>query len=163
MRVSSRLLASAVDKRAAELGLKIPAAAAPAANYLPWVRSGNLVYISGQIPKTEQNELLKGKLGQGCSLDEGKAAARLCCLHLVGQMKVACGGDLDKVKKIVRVEGFVNSSDDFGDHPAIINGCSDLLVDIFGAEVGAHSRFAVGCNSLPFGVAVEIGAIVEVE
>eukprot|EP00931_Biecheleriopsis_adriatica_P118633 TRINITY_DN93993_c0_g1_i1.p1 TRINITY_DN93993_c0_g1~~TRINITY_DN93993_c0_g1_i1.p1 ORF type:complete len:165 (-),score=35.45 TRINITY_DN93993_c0_g1_i1:28-522(-) len=163
MRASSRLLAGNVEKRLAGLGVKVPHAAAPAANYLPWVRSANLLYISGQIPKQEDNSLLQGQLGRNCSLDEGKAAARLCGLHLVGQMKAACDGDLDKVKRILKVEAFVSSTPDFVDHPQVVNGCSDLLVEIFGREVGAHSRFAVGCSSLPLGVSVEIGAVVELE
>eukprot|EP00440_Ansanella_granifera_P050111 gb/GFBE01054312.1/.p1 GENE.gb/GFBE01054312.1/~~gb/GFBE01054312.1/.p1 ORF type:complete len:164 (+),score=39.61 gb/GFBE01054312.1/:1-492(+) len=162
MRLSARLLAG-VEKRLTELGLKVPAAAAPAANYLPWVRSGNLVYISGQIPKQEDNSLLTGQLGRNYSLEQGQAAARLCGLHLVGQMKAACNGDLDKVKRILKVEAFVSSTEDFVDHPKVVNGCSDLLVEIFGKEVGAHSRFAVGCSSLPLGVAVEIGGLVELE
>mmetsp|Transcript_111093 Transcript_111093/g.324956 ORF Transcript_111093/g.324956 Transcript_111093/m.324956 type:complete len:160 (-) Transcript_111093:115-594(-) len=154
-------MAGVVEKRLAELGLNIPKAVAPAANYIPWCRTGSLVFISGQIPKTEDNQLLKGKLGANCSLEEGKAAARLVGINLVGQMREACGGDLDKVKKVVKVEAFVNATEDFVDHPQVVNGVSDLLVEIFGPEVGAHSRFAVGCSSLPLGVAVEAGAVVE--
>ncbi|CAE8643529.1 unnamed protein product, partial [Polarella glacialis] len=91
------------------------------------------------------------------------AAARLCGLHLVGQMKAAAGGNLDKVRRIVKVEAFVNATETFTEHPQVVNGCSDVLVEIFGTEVGAHSRFAVGCSSLPLGVSVEIGAVVEIE
>mmetsp|Transcript_27584 Transcript_27584/g.62781 ORF Transcript_27584/g.62781 Transcript_27584/m.62781 type:complete len:160 (-) Transcript_27584:95-574(-) len=152
----------AVEKRLAQLGLTIPKAVAPAANYVPWKRVGSLVFISGQIPKTEDNKLLTGKLGADYSLEEGKAAARLVGINLVSQMREACGGDLDKVKQVVKVEGFVNSTQEFVDHPQIVNGVSDLLAEVFGQEVGAHSRFAVGCSSLPLGVAVEAGAVVEV-
>mmetsp|Transcript_20317 Transcript_20317/g.48186 ORF Transcript_20317/g.48186 Transcript_20317/m.48186 type:complete len:167 (+) Transcript_20317:62-562(+) len=161
---SARRMAGRVEKRVAELGLAIPEAAAPAANYVPWVRTGNnMLFISGQIPKQPDNSLLKGTLGATVGIEEGKAAARLCALHLVGQMKAACSGDLDKVKKVVEVKGFVSSTPEFTDHPQVVNGCSDLLVEIFGPEVGAHSRFAVGCSSLPLGVAVEVGATVELE
>ncbi|CAE7676220.1 TCP17, partial [Symbiodinium pilosum] len=96
--------------------------------------SGNLLFISGQIPKQPDNSLLKGTLGATLGIDEGKAAARLCGLHLVGQMKAACAGDLDKVKRVVKVEGFVSSTAEFTDHPQVVNGCSDLLVEIFGPE-----------------------------
>eukprot|EP00913_Durusdinium_trenchii_P020803 g19543.t1 len=150
----SALKCGRVEQRLMELGLAVPEAAAPAANYVPSVRSGNLLFISGQIPKQPDNSLLKGQLGASYSLEEGKAAARLCGLHLVGQMKAACG-DLDKVKRVVKVEGFVSCTPDFVDHPQVVNGCSDLLVEIFGTEVGAHSRFAVGCSSLPLGSALE--------
>mmetsp|Transcript_70907 Transcript_70907/g.178762 ORF Transcript_70907/g.178762 Transcript_70907/m.178762 type:complete len:167 (+) Transcript_70907:80-580(+) len=155
-----------VEKRLAELGLSIPKASAPAANYVPFTRSGNTVFISGQIPKCEDNSLLKGKLGSDgadkYSIEEGQAAARCCGVNLIAQMREACGGNLDKVKKILKVEAFVNSTPDFTDHPKVVNGCSDLLVEVFGAEVGAHARFAVGCSSLPLGVAVEVGATVEI-
>eukprot|EP00439_Symbiodinium_sp_Y106_P073541 s408_g13.t2 len=271
---SALRMAGRVEKRVAELGLAIPEAAAPAANYVPWVRTGNnMLYISGQIPKQPDNSLLKGTLGATDDLVEEElefswqlpsssevagiqrdhagrvvkpdkkqreavhgmssmellelllqqvflrayadglvaesfslqqqiheelwmlgpsllkcalpsqvacttfelglkiqpaarsatAAAGLCALHLVGQMKAACSGDLDKVKKVVEVKGFVSSTPEFTDHPQVVNGCSDLLVEIFGPEVGAHSRFAVGCSSLPLGVAVEVGATVELE
>jgi len=137
--------------------------AEPVASYLPFKKSGTTVYISGQIPKGEDNSLLTGKLGAGYSIDEGRAAARLCAINLIAQMRAACDGDLDKVKQILQVQGFVNCSPDFTDHPQVINGCSDLLVEVFGKDVGSHSRFAVGNSSLPLGVAVEIGAVIEVE
>mmetsp|Transcript_19019 Transcript_19019/g.44707 ORF Transcript_19019/g.44707 Transcript_19019/m.44707 type:complete len:162 (-) Transcript_19019:67-552(-) len=156
-------MAGVIEARLAQLGISIPKAVAPAANYIPWCRMGNLVFISGQIPKTEDNTLLKGKLGANYSLEEGRAAARLCGVNLVSQMREACGGDLDKVMKVIKVEAFVNATEDFTDHPQVVNGCSDLLVEVFGPEVGAHSRFAVGCSSLPLGVAVETGAVVEIK
>merc|ERR1712228_974519 len=113
------------------------------------------------IPKDDKT-MLCGKLGANYSLEEGQAAARLCGINLISQMKAACDGNLDRVKQVLKVEGFVNSTEDFVDHPKVINGCSDLLVEVFGPEVGPHSRFAVGCSSLPLGVAVETGAIVEI-
>eukprot|EP00928_Gymnodinium_smaydae_P093866 TRINITY_DN7820_c0_g1_i1.p1 TRINITY_DN7820_c0_g1~~TRINITY_DN7820_c0_g1_i1.p1 ORF type:complete len:160 (-),score=38.54 TRINITY_DN7820_c0_g1_i1:206-685(-) len=154
-------MAGIVERRLSKIGLTLPKASAPAANYVPWRRSGNIVFIAGQIPR-DGDKLLIGRLGEAnYSLDEGKAAARLCGVHLVAQMKDACGGDLNKVKQVLKVEAFVNCTDDFKEHPQVVNGCSDLLADVFGKDVGAHSRFAVGSNSLPFGVSVEIGAMVE--
>ncbi|CAJ1404896.1 unnamed protein product [Effrenium voratum] len=114
---SAARLAGRVEARLAELGLKVPEAAAPAANYVPFTRSGKLLFISGQIPKNPDNSLLKGTLGASCTVEQGQAAARLCGLHLVGQMKAACGGDLDKVKKVLKVEGFVSCAPDFEQHP----------------------------------------------
>merc|ERR1712137_1200726 len=113
-----------------------------------------MVFISGQIPKTEDGQLLKGRLGASCTIDEGKAAARQCAINLISQMKSACDGDLDKVTKILKVEGFVNAHEDFTDIPQVLNGCSDLLCEVFGPDVGPHSRFAVGCSSLPLGISV---------
>eukprot|EP00929_Paragymnodinium_shiwhaense_P050086 TRINITY_DN25245_c0_g1_i1.p1 TRINITY_DN25245_c0_g1~~TRINITY_DN25245_c0_g1_i1.p1 ORF type:complete len:158 (+),score=44.77 TRINITY_DN25245_c0_g1_i1:98-571(+) len=157
-------MAGIVEKRLAQLGVKIPAAPAPAANYLPWRRSGNIVYIAGQIPKGEDGMLHTGQLGTAtCDIPKAQVAAKVCAVNLISQMKTAAGGDLDKVKQILKVEGFVNATHDFGDHAQVLNGCSDFLVEAFGKEVGAHARFAVGCSSLPFGVSVEIGATVEVE
>ncbi|CAK0894348.1 unnamed protein product [Prorocentrum cordatum] len=162
-RAPGAAMATAVEQRIAELGLSIPKPVAPVGSYLPWKKAGTIVYISGQIPRGEDNSLLTGTLGAGYSIDEGKAAARLCAINLIAQMKSACDGDLGKVKQILQVQGFVNSSPDFTDHPQVINGCSELLVEVFGKEVGSHSRFAVGNTSLPLGVAVEIGAVIEVE
>merc|ERR1719387_187507 len=157
-------MAAAIEARLVKLGLKIPTAAAPAANYVPWRRTGNLVFIAGQIPKLEDGSLMKGMLGSPqYSLDEGVKAAQLCGLNLIAQMKAACQGDLGKIKQIVKVEGFVASTPDFVDHPKVLNGCSDLMCEVFGQEIGQHARFAVGCSSLPLGVSVEIGAIVETE
>mmetsp|Transcript_145448 Transcript_145448/g.362702 ORF Transcript_145448/g.362702 Transcript_145448/m.362702 type:complete len:159 (+) Transcript_145448:97-573(+) len=155
-------MAGVIERRLAQLGLRIPKSPAPAANYVPWKRVGNQVFISGQIPKAEDNSLLTGQLGAGYSIEEGQTAARLCAVNLISQMREACGGDLDKVKAVVKVEAFVNSTADFTNHPQVVNGCSDLLVEVFGQEIGAHSRFAVGCSSLPLGVAVETGAVIEV-
>mmetsp|Transcript_5545 Transcript_5545/g.7847 ORF Transcript_5545/g.7847 Transcript_5545/m.7847 type:complete len:161 (+) Transcript_5545:86-568(+) len=152
-----------VEKRLAQIGLAIPRSPAPAANYVPFRKSGKQVFISGQIPKNANGDLVMGKLGANYSVEQGQEAAKLCAVALISQMKEACNGDLDKVKAVLKVEGFVNCTDEFTDHPKVINGASDLLVDVFGSEVGAHSRFAVGCSSLPLGVAVEVGAVVEIE
>ncbi|KAF4678132.1 hypothetical protein FOL47_005411 [Perkinsus chesapeaki] len=154
-----------VEARIAALGLKLPSTTAPLANYVPFRKAGNLLFLSGQIPKGAAEDgspvLLTGKLGQDFTIEQGQAAAKLCAINMIAQVKEACGGDLSKVKAVVKVEAFVNSAPDFTDHPKVINGCSDLLVSVFGGDVGRHSRFAVGCSSLPMGVAVEIGAIFE--
>eukprot|EP00927_Polykrikos_kofoidii_P057473 TRINITY_DN51613_c0_g1_i1.p1 TRINITY_DN51613_c0_g1~~TRINITY_DN51613_c0_g1_i1.p1 ORF type:complete len:182 (-),score=24.76 TRINITY_DN51613_c0_g1_i1:147-623(-) len=155
-------MAGLVEKRLIEIGLRIPKSVIPAANYLPWRRSGRTVFIAGQIPKGEDNTLMKGKLGTTYTMEQAQASARLCGVNLISQMRSACGGDLDKVTQILKIEGFVNCTEDFENHSLVVNGCSDLLVEVFGPEIGAHSRLAVGCSSLPFGVPVEIGAIVEI-
>lgn len=149
-----------IESRLAELGLQLPEAPAPAGNYVPYVISGNLVFVSGQVPKAEGG-LIVGKLGADMSIEQGQAAARLCALHLLGQVKAACGGDLDHLERVVRLGGFVNATPDFGDHPAVINGASDLLGQVLG-EAGRHARAAVGSASLPFGVAVEIEGIFQI-
>ncbi len=149
-----------IESRLAELGLQLPEAPAPAGNYVPYVISGNLVFVSGQVPKAEDG-LIVGKLGADMNIEQGQAAARLCALYLLGQVKAACGGDLDRLERVVRLGGFVNATPDFGDHPAVINGASDLLGQVLG-EAGYHARAAVGSASLPFGVAVEIEGIFQI-
>ena len=150
-----------IDTRLKSLGLTLPDAPAPAANYVPWVRSGNTVYVSGQISQDE-NGLIIGKLGDGLDVAAGAAAARRCGLSLIAQVKAACDGDLDRVIRVLKLTGFVNSTPDFTDQPKVVNGCSDLLVEVFG-EAGRHARSAVSAGSLPLGVAVEIEGIFEVE
>lgn len=151
------------EQKLADLGLTLPAAAAPVANYVPFVISGNLVFISGQISKIGDTEI-KGRLGEGMSVEDGQAAAKLSALNLIAQMKAACGGDLSKVKRIVKLGGFVQATTDAtqADIPKVINGCSDLMVAVFG-DAGRHARFAVSAPSLPLDVAVEIDAIVEID
>ena len=153
---------STIDARLAELGLNLPEAAAPAANYVPYVQTGNLVVVSGQI--TLENGELKyiGRVGQDFSTDEAYEAAKLCGLNLIAQVKAACGGNLDRVKRVVRLGGFVNCTDDFTDQPKVINGASDLMAEVFG-DKGKHARAAVGVNTLPLGVAVEVEGMFEVE
>ena len=149
-----------IDARLAELGLSLPDAPMPAANYVPFVRSGNLVFVSGQISQDETG-FIKGKLGAELDVAAGAAAAKTCALSLIAQLRAACGGDLDRVVRVVKLTGFVNSTPDFTDQPKVVNGCSDLLVEVFG-EAGKHARSAVSAASLPLGVAVEIEGIFEV-
>ncbi|MCF3972960.1 RidA family protein [Paracoccus salsus] len=148
-----------IDATLAEKGITLPDAPAPAANYVPFVKSGNLIFVSGQI-SADENGLIKGKLGEALSVEAGAAAARRCGLSLIAQLKAAVG-DLDRVKRVVKLTGFVNSTPDFTDQPKVINGCSDLMVEVFG-DAGRHARAAVSAPSLPLGVAVEIEAIFEV-
>ena len=146
------------------LGLTLPQAAAPVANYVPYVISGNQVFISGQVSVGADGSFIKGRLGDDLSVERGQEAARLCGLNLIAQLKQACGGDLSKVKRVVKLGGFVCAGPDASQAkiPQIINGCSDLFVDVFG-DIGKHARFAVGSPSLPLDVAVEIDAIVEID
>jgi enamine deaminase RidA (YjgF/YER057c/UK114 family) len=150
-----------VDNRLAELGVTIPAAAKPVANYVGWVRTGNLVFTAGQVTLSEGKIVLQGKVGSEISLEDANKAARLCAINILAQLKDACGGDLDRVVRIVKLVGFVNAVPEFTDHPKVINGASDLMVEVFG-EKGKHARSAVGSGSLPFNVAVEIEAVAEI-
>ena len=151
-----------IDKRLAELGITLPEAAKPVANYVPWVRTGNLVFISGQGPIDNGKITLQGHLGADISLEDGIKSARLCAINVLAQLKDACGGDLDRVKRVVKLVGFVNATADYKDHPKVINGASDLMVEVFG-EKGKHARSAVASPSLPFGISTEVEAIIEVE
>ncbi len=150
------------ENKLATLGLTLPTPAAPVANYVPYVISGNLVFISGQISKIGEEEV-KGRLGEAMSVEQGQAAARLSALNLIAQMKSACDGDLSRVKRIVKLGGFVQATANAtqADIPKVINGCSDLMVEVFG-DAGRHARFAVSAPSLPLDVAVEIDAVVEI-
>lgn len=154
-------MAGKIDARLKELGITLPEAPMPAANYVPFVRSGALVFIAGQIPMEGGKPQFIGKLGREFKIDDGQKAARLCALNVIAQVRAALGGDLDKVKRCVRVGGFVNSTPDFGDQPQVINGASDVIVQIFG-DAGKHARAAVGVAALPRGVATEVEAIFEV-
>ncbi len=154
-------MAGKIDARLKELGITVPEGVAPAGNYVPAVRSGNLVFVAGQIPLEGGKPQFIGKLGREFKVEDGQKAARLCAINIVSQLRAALGGDLDKVKRIVRVGGFVNAVPDFTDQPQVVNGASDLLVQIFG-EAGKHARAAVGVSSLPRGVAVEVEAVAEV-
>ena len=152
-------MAGKIDARLAELGLTVPEAAAPVANYVAYVQTGSLLFVSGQIALGPDGPV-KGHLGGELSVEEGKAAAKLCGLNLIAQAKAACGGDLDRVKRVVKLSGFVASTPDFTEHPAVVNGASDLMAEVFG-EAGRHSRAAVGVAALPLGVAVDVEAIFE--
>lgn len=148
-----------IDSRLSELGLTLPDAPAPAANYVPYVISGNTVFVSGQISQGPDG-LIKGKLGDGMTTEDGAKAAATCALSLLAQAKAACGGDWSKLKRVVKLTGFVNSTGDFTEQPKVVNGASDLLVAVLG-DAGKHSRSAVSAASLPLGVAVEIEGIFE--
>jgi len=149
-----------IESKLADMGVTLPDAPAPAANYVPYVISGDLVFVSGQISKDEGG-LILGKLGDNMSVAQGQAAAKVCALNLLAQLKAACGGDLDRLVKVVKLGGFVNATQDFVDHPSVINGASDFIGELLG-EAGAHARAAVGSSSLPLGVAVEIEGIFQI-
>ena len=149
-----------IDARLAELGIELPAPAAAVANYVPFVRSGNLVHIAGQL-SNDASGGIKGTVGADVDLDTAVAGARLCGINLLAQIKAACDGDLGRVVRVVKLGGFVQAGPDFIDIPKVINGCSDLMVDVFG-DAGRHARSAVGVYRLPLGFAVEVDAIVEV-
>ena len=154
-------MAGKIEQRLAELKLELPNPAAPIANYIPAVRSGNLLFLSGQICQWNGERRFLGKLGAEISLEQGKEAAKLCGLNLLAQAKRALDGDLDRVVRVVRLGGFVNAVPGFGDQPQVVNGASDLMVAVFG-DAGKHARTAVGVGSLPGGAAVEIDAVLEV-
>jgi len=150
-----------IEARLAELGVTLPTPPKPAASYVPAVRAGGLLYVSGQVP-IGPDGLVVGKLGRDMEVEAGMVAARLCGLALIAQVKAACDGDLERVRRVVKLTGFVNSAPDFGDQPKVVNGCSDLMVEVFGETIGAHARSAVGMGGLPFGVAVEVEGIFDV-
>ncbi|WP_068313930.1 RidA family protein [Polycladidibacter hongkongensis] len=153
-------MTSIIEQRLASLDITLPEAAAPAANYVPFVRSGNQLFVSGQLPMQDGELAIKGKLGADVTLEEGRQAARLCAINLLAQAKAATS-DLAKVARLVKIVGFVNSTASFEQQPAVINGASDLLVEVMG-ESGRHARSAVSAASLPFSAAVEIEAIFEI-
>jgi enamine deaminase RidA (YjgF/YER057c/UK114 family) len=148
---------SVLDRLAAA-GITLPDARPPVANYVPFVITGNLLFISGQVSVTPDG-LIKGRLGEDMTLEQGQQAARACAINLIAQMKSALG-DLERVTRIVKVGGFVNAAGDFTDIPKVVNGCSDLMVEAFG-DKGRHARSAVACPVLPMGSAVEVDAVVE--
>ena len=154
-------MAGTIEQRITELGYELPQAPAAAGAYIQTHRIGNLVYVSGQVPFWNGELKYVGKVRADFSVEDGQEAARVCTLNILAQVKSVVG-DLDRVTRVVKLGGFVNSVPDFADHPKVINGASNLLGDIFG-EKGQHTRFAVGAGSLPLNVAVEIEALVEVE
>ena len=149
-----------IEMRLEELGIALPEAPPPAANYVPWVRVGDVVHVSGQISRGPEG-FITGKLGQAMDVEGGAAAARSCAIALLAQVRAACDGDLDRLVRVVKLTGFVNSTPEFGDQPKVINGASDLMVEVLG-DAGRHARSAVSAASLPFGVAVEIEGIFEI-
>ena len=148
------------ENKIKELKINLPEAKPPVGSYVATKIVGNLLYISGQISISESGELIKGKVGKDLSVEEGYKAAKRCGLSIISQAKVACNGDLSKIKSCVKLTGFVNSTDNFTEQPKVINGASDLIALVFG-ESGMHTRAAVSTNSLPLGVSVEVDAIFE--
>ena len=148
------------ERRLAELGITLPDLPKPVANYVPFIISGNLLFISGQGPRAADGKYLTGKVGRDVTVDEASAHARLVGINLLSVVHHAQNG-LSTVRRVVKLTGFVNASDDFQDHPKVINGCSDLLVEVFG-DAGKHARSAVGVSSLPLNITVEIEAIFEI-
>jgi enamine deaminase RidA (YjgF/YER057c/UK114 family) len=155
-------MAGKYETRLNELSLDVPKAATPVGNYVAYVLTGDLVFVSGQLPLVNGELKYKGKVGADISLEDGQAAARACALNLVAQVRAACGGNLDRVRRVVKLSGFVNSNPDFTQQANVINGASDLMVQIFG-EAGKHARAAVSCPTLPLGAAVEIDAVFEIQ
>jgi enamine deaminase RidA (YjgF/YER057c/UK114 family) len=154
-------MAGRIEARLRELKIELPEAGAPLANYVPCVRSGDLLFVSGQICQWNGERRFVGKLGREFKLEEGQQAARLCGLNILAQVRRALDGDLDRVVRCVRLGGFVNSMPDFTQQPQVVNGCSDLMVEVLG-DAGRHARAAVGVNVLPADVAVEVEAVFEV-
>jgi enamine deaminase RidA (YjgF/YER057c/UK114 family) len=150
-----------IEARLKELSLELPVPSTPGANYVPFVRSGALVFLTGQLSQWNGERRFVGKLGREWGVEEGRQAARLCALNLIAHLKTAAEGDLDRVRRCVRIAGFVNSTPDFLAQSQVINGASDLFVDVFG-EAGRHARMAVGVAALPYDVAVEVEGVFEV-
>ncbi len=149
-----------IETKLAEMGITLPEASAPAANYVPFVQVGDILFVSGQVSMAD-GKLILGKVGEDMSVEDGVAAARTCAIGLLTQVKAACGGDLSRLKRAVKLTGFVNSGPDFGDQPKVVNGASDFLLQVLG-DAGRHSRSAVSAGALPFGVAVEIEGIFQI-
>ena len=150
-----------IEQRLRDAGLTLPPAAAPVAAYVPAVQSGALLYLSGQLPMRDGTPAIKGLLGDGVSLEQGAEAARICALNLLAQAKLALDGDLDRIRRLVKLTGFVAATVDFTDHPKVVNGASELMITALG-PAGRHARSAVGVASLPLGAAVEVEAILEI-
>ena len=149
------------SERLRKLNINLPAAPDPVGAYVAFKKTGKLIFISGQLPIDEKGKPIKGKIGKELSLEDGQKAAKFCAINILAQAKKAVDGDLDKIKKCIKITGFVNSTDDFIDQPKVINPASELLSSVFG-DGGKHARAAVSTNSLPLGVAVEIDAIFEI-
>jgi enamine deaminase RidA (YjgF/YER057c/UK114 family) len=154
-------MSSPIEEKLTEMGITLPEASAPAANYVPFVRSGNILYVSGQVSNSPGG-LIVGKIGDDLTAQEGVAAAKTCAISLLSQVKAACEGDLDRLVRVIKLTGFVNSTADFTHQPTVINGASDFLVEVMG-DAGRHARSAVSAAALPLGVAVEIEGIFELK
>lgn len=153
-------MAPEFEEKLSKLGVNLPEAPAPAANYVPYVQVGDMLYVSGQISIGPEG-LIKGKLGLDMTTEQGAEAAKICAINLLSQVKAACGGDLDRLIRVVKLTGFVNSTADYTDQPAVVNGASNLLGEALG-EAGKHARAAVSAAALPLGVAVEIEGIFQI-
>ena len=153
-------MASEIEARLAALGIELPTPGKPGANYVPFVITGKLVFVSGQVPLAPDGVKFVGKVGREYSIEEGQQAARLCAINILGMLKAAAG-DLDRIARIVKVVGFVNATPEFTDVHKVINGASDLITEVLGDNVGKHARSAIGMGTLPLGVAVEVEAIAE--
>ena len=151
-----------IDKRLRDLGIVIPDPASPVANYVGWVRAGNLVFTAGQLPRQDGAYQFQGKVGGEIGVDEARQAARICAVNVIAQIRGALGGDLDRVRRVVKLVVFVNAAPDFTDHPQVANGASDLMMEVFG-DKGRHARSAVGAGSLPLNASVEVEGVFEVE
>ena len=154
-------MAGIIDTRLKELNIELPQASTPGANYVPFVRSGDLLFLTGQLTQWNGERRFIGKLGREFNTEQGQQAARLCALNLIAHLRAALEGDLDRVVRCVRVSGYVNCTPDFAEQSQVINGASNLFVEVFG-EAGRHTRMAIGVNSLPYGVAVEVEAIFQI-
>ena len=155
-------MATQIEQRLAELGITLPPPGAPGGNYVPFVVVGDLAFMAGQVAREAGKMKYVGKVGRDLTIEQGHAAARLCAVNLLAQLKAACGGDLERVERCVRLGGFVNSPPDFFDHPKVVNGASDLMVEVFG-ERGQHARTAVGASALPLDSAVEVEAVFQLK
>jgi enamine deaminase RidA (YjgF/YER057c/UK114 family) len=150
-----------IANRLKDMGITLPAVSLPAANYVPAIASGSMLFVSGQLPMQDGKPQFIGKVGREFSLEDGQACAKLCAINILAHVQLALGGDWSRVVKLIRLGVFVNAPDDFTDHPKVANGASDLMVQLFG-DAGKHARFAVGVSGLPFGVAVEVDATFEI-
>lgn len=155
-------MSNAIEQKLSSLGIALPPSVLPAANYVPYVVFGNLVSISGQLPMKDGKPQDIGQVGKNITLEQAQGTAKLCGINILSHLKAACGGDLSRVKRCIRLGVFVNSTPDFTDQPKVANGISDFMVELFGKEIGSHSRAAVGVAQLPFGVAVEVEALFEI-
>jgi enamine deaminase RidA (YjgF/YER057c/UK114 family) len=151
-----------INAHLTELAIKLPIASVPAGNYVPFIVTGNLLFVAGQMPFWNGELRHQGRLGDDFDIDTGYQAARTCGLNLIAQAQVACSGDLDRVVRVIKLGGFVNCTPDFTDLPKVVNGASDLMVEVFGASIGVHARVAIGAPSLPLGVAVEVDGVFEI-
>jgi enamine deaminase RidA (YjgF/YER057c/UK114 family) len=154
-------MTSKVEQRLQEIGIMIPDAPSPAANYLPFTRTGNLIFVSGQVPFVDGKLEITGTVGKNATVEDAQGQAKICAINLLAQLKVACDGDLERVVRVVKLGAFVASADDFFNQPIVVNAASDLMVTAFG-DAGRHARFAVGTNALPLNCLVEIDGVFEI-